>query len=130
VTFFVVWGPPAAGKTTWVMAHARPGDLVVDLDALAQALDPAGTTREHERHVDLVAKAAQRGALHAIFQLGLECDVYLIHVHLDPQTRSRYERGGAQIVVVDPGLDTCLERARTERPAHMELAIREWYAAR
>jgi 5-methylcytosine-specific restriction protein A len=32
----LVCGPPAAGKTTHVRAHAGPGDIVVDLDAIAQ----------------------------------------------------------------------------------------------
>jgi len=31
---YVITGPPGAGKSTWVKAHARPGDLVFDADYL------------------------------------------------------------------------------------------------
>ena len=34
----VVTGPPGSGKTTWVQQRARPGDVVFDLDAIAQVV--------------------------------------------------------------------------------------------
>lgn len=34
----VVCGPPGAGKTTYVEANRRPGDLVFDFDVLAAAM--------------------------------------------------------------------------------------------
>lgn len=51
----VVIGPPAAGKTTYVLAHARPGDIVVDLDRLANALTCGGT--DSHRHIRAAAAA-------------------------------------------------------------------------
>ena len=35
---FIVYGPPLAGKTTYVRQNMVPGDLVVDLDAIRAAL--------------------------------------------------------------------------------------------
>jgi 5-methylcytosine-specific restriction endonuclease McrA len=35
---FVVTGPAGAGKTLWVKAHARPGDLVWDTDEVARTV--------------------------------------------------------------------------------------------
>lgn len=32
---WLICGPPAAGKSTYVRNHAKPGDIVVDLDAIA-----------------------------------------------------------------------------------------------
>jgi len=34
----IVAGPPAAGKTTYVQQNMGPNDLVIDLDAIAQAI--------------------------------------------------------------------------------------------
>ena len=39
---YVVWGSPAAGKSAFVAAAARPGDLVVDIDAIWDALCVGG----------------------------------------------------------------------------------------
>lgn len=38
MTVTVVTGPPCAGKSTYVREHAGQGDVVVDLDAIAQSL--------------------------------------------------------------------------------------------
>jgi AAA domain len=32
----LICGPPAAGKSTYVQAHAQPGDIVIDLDLIAR----------------------------------------------------------------------------------------------
>lgn len=32
----LICGPPCAGKTTYVRAHARPGDTVLDADVIGQ----------------------------------------------------------------------------------------------
>ena len=33
----LVCGPPAAGKTTYVPEHAKPGDVIIELDACIEA---------------------------------------------------------------------------------------------
>ena len=35
---FVITGPSGCGKTTWVHERARPGDIVFDLDHIAQVV--------------------------------------------------------------------------------------------
>lgn len=56
----VITGAPCAGKTTYVRQHALPGDIIIDLDAIAQALG-SPVTHDHEpglRKVALEARAA------------------------------------------------------------------------
>ena len=38
----VVWGPPCSGKTTYVKAHFKAGDVICDFDPLYQALMKEG----------------------------------------------------------------------------------------
>lgn len=40
MTLYLVTGPPAAGKSTWVRKHATHGDITIDYDALATVLTP------------------------------------------------------------------------------------------
>lgn len=121
-------GPPAGGKSTWVYEHCKPGDVAIDVDALADTLDPKTPRYHHPKHVDIVAKALVRAAIHTAMQLGAPGDVYVIHRELDPHTLSAYVRGGATVVVCDPGWRETMTRAQRERPALHQTVIREWYA--
>jgi hypothetical protein len=37
-TRFVITGPPGSGKTTWVEHRRKPGDIVWDMDAVANTI--------------------------------------------------------------------------------------------
>src|SRR5213596_2588996 len=39
---YVITGPPAAGKSSWIEARARPTDVVIDLDRITAALSGPG----------------------------------------------------------------------------------------
>ncbi|MEB3021300.1 AAA family ATPase [[Mycobacterium] crassicus] len=127
---YLITGPPAAGKTTWMHQHARPGDITIDLDAIAAALTPTTDPHRQPRHVQTVAKAARQAAIDtAVTQVG-EHDVYVIHATPSPALLDRYRALGAQVVTIDPGRDVVLARCKAERPWQMAQAAKEWYATR
>lgn len=128
MTLYLVTGPPAAGKTTWVSEHAKPGDITIDYDQLAAALTPSGG--EPPQHVRAVTKAARQAAIDTAIPLASTIDVYVIHGMPSTTTVERYKRHGAQVVVVDPGPDVVLPRCKAERPWRMTQAAKEWYARR
>lgn len=124
MTLRVVTGPPCAGKTTHVQSHRRDGELVVDLDALAEALG-AKTGHQATGEVKRAALAARRAAIeHAI---GSGASAWVIHSQPTTEDRERYARQGADFVDLDPGLDEVLSRAKW-RPEGTDAAIRRWYA--
>lgn len=62
----VVIGPPAAGKSTWVLERAKPGDIVIDFDRLAVALSATGgDPHDHPPAVAAVTRAARTAAIEA-----------------------------------------------------------------
>lgn len=127
---YVITGPPAAGKTTWVAEHATHGDVTIDLDSLAAALTPIDTdSHVYPKHVRSIAIAARRAAIEAALLHRLT-DVYLIHTSPTDREMRRYERLRAEIVCIDPGRDVVLERCATMRPAQSLSVAREWYANR
>lgn len=124
----VVIGPPASGKSTWCLEHAKPGDVVIDFDRLAVALTGAGgDAHDHAAAVTTVARAARTAAIEAALKLAGKTDVYLIHSSPGRERMARYLELGAQVVTVDPGRDVVRERCKHERPARMFAVIDEWY---
>ncbi|REE62136.1 dephospho-CoA kinase [Streptomyces sp. 3212.3] len=125
---YVVTGPPAAGKSTWITAHAKARDIVIDLDRIASALTGPGAPQWNQD--DLVQRVAQRARFAAIdeaLKLVDQVDVYLIHTMPSPKARAKYRRHGARIVVVDPGEDVVRERVKAMRSPAMDRVVTRWY---
>ncbi|WP_235578971.1 MULTISPECIES: ATP-binding protein [unclassified Rhodococcus (in: high G+C Gram-positive bacteria)] len=129
MTLYVITGPPAAGKSTWVREHATHGDIVIDYDLLANTLtvpDPTGSDHDHTPAVKAVAKAARKAAIDKALTL-TDSDTYLIHSTPSPTLLRYYRDRGAEIITVDPGIDVVMARARKERPWWMQPVIKRWY---
>lgn len=128
MTITVVIGPPAGGKSTWVQANAKAGDIIIDFDKLAVALAvPGGDPHDHSPVVMLVARAARTAAIDAAVKQAGKVDVYLIHSNPGRGRMAEYRAMGAKVVTVDPGREVVRERAKRERPLRMLTVIDEWY---
>ena len=124
----VVVGPPCAGKTTHVREHAAPGDVTIDLDAIAQALG-SPDTHTAPTAVDTAARAARAAAIDAILA-GIDGTAWVIHTNPQPEQVARYVKAGAAFTVLDPGVETVTTRATEDgRPGVTRDAIAKWYAA-
>ncbi|MFG3154238.1 AAA family ATPase [Streptomyces sp. NPDC048219] len=125
---YVITGPPAAGKSTWIKANATARDIVIDLDRITLALTGPGAPQwNHDKLHQRVAQRARYAAIDEALKLLDDLDVYLIHTMPSAQARARYRRLGARIVVVDPGEDVVRERVRTMRSEAMERVVTRWY---
>lgn len=125
---FLVTGPPAAGKSTWVRQHAKPGDITIDYDAIAAVLTPLDSgERKYSAAVAAATKAARRAAIDVALEFRNETDVYVIHATPSEQMLRFYRRLGARVVVVDPGEATVLKRCREQRPWQMQKVAKRWY---
>ena len=126
---YLVIGPPAAGKSTWVKQQAVRGDIVIDFDLLAHALtiDHDGS-HEHTDDVKAVTKAARQAAIDKAVSLAQRVDVFLIHSTPSTKLVTRYRQLGAEVIEIDPGIDIVMARAKRERPWWMQQVIKQWYA--
>lgn len=114
----IVTGPPAGGKTTYVEEHARPGDIRIDLDAIANLLTgrPHGN-HAHEGYALSVGRAARSAAVQAALPLSADHDVWIIHSRPSKQQRDEYRALHAQFHDIDPGKGIVMSRCKRERPA-------------
>ena len=121
----VVTGPPCSGKTTYVRTHAKPGDIVIDFDTMAQAF---GSTAPHDhsaavRHVTIQAR---RTAIAASITVHQQTAVWIVDCNISPERMRAYRRAGAKIVTMRAEPDELHRRASRERPGLWHRLIDEW----
>ncbi|QOR55350.1 MAG: hypothetical protein SHS37scaffold537_48 [Phage 68_12] len=118
-------GPPTAGKTTYVQHNAKPGDLIVDTDAIALALGakPGHTTAG--LHAGF-ARSCRSHVITTVLTKGAEVPTWIIDTAPTIAAIEHYTRASAHPHLIDPGKGTCLQRART-RGKGTTPAILDWY---
>lgn len=128
---YVVTGPPASGKSSWIQSHATARDIVIDLDRITIALTgPGAPNWNHDPLHQRVAQRARYAAIDEATQHLDKLDVYLIHTMPSPKALAKYKRLKARIVVVDPGRDIVTQRIAAMRSPEMERVAARWYNSR
>jgi predicted kinase len=128
---YVVTGPPGAGKSSWIKAHAKARDIVIDLDLMALAM--AGPGADHHSHTPELLRVVQRARQAALYEAERvldTTDVYVIHTMPQAKARARYKRLGARVVTVDPGESIVRQRVKAMRQPAMEAVVTRWYRDR
>lgn len=128
---YLVTGPPAAGKSTWVRQNAKLGDITIDYDAIAAVLTPLKPgDRLLPSHISMVTKAARKAAIDLAIEYRHKVDVYVIHSMPSERMVSFYERLGASVITIDPGEHVVMGRCKAERPWQVTQAAKKWYQSR
>lgn len=116
----LVYGPPGAGKTTYVRERAKPGDLVVDYDAIAEAL--GSPDRQHTERIHGAVMAARGAVLTSIRQNRTGADAVWI---ISTNRRAVEVFPHHEAVYLNPGADVARERAHG-RTASAMAAVDGW----
>jgi hypothetical protein len=121
----VVAGAPASGKTTYVNQHKQPGDLVIDLDALAVALGSEVTHGHNDRLLPFTF-AARDAVLDRISRPNDINHVWIIRTA--PTNRERRDWWQANVVVMETPPAVAKQRAtEAHRPPHWHQLIDDWW---
>ncbi|EGX60104.1 hypothetical protein SZN_09286 [Streptomyces zinciresistens K42] len=125
---YVVTGPPAAGKSSWIEARAKANDIVIDLDLIARALTGPGAPQwNHDAIASKIALRARYAAIDEALKHLDAVDVYLTHTMPSDTWRARYRSVGAEIITVDPGEQVVRERVSAMRSSAMNRVVTRWY---
>ncbi|MFJ1581566.1 AAA family ATPase [Streptomyces sp. NPDC088182] len=126
---YVITGPPGAGKSSWIRAHATARDIVIDLDLMAVAMaGPGASDHDHSPELLRVVHRARQAAVYEAEKVLDTVNVYLIHTMPQAKARARYQRLGARIIVVDPGEAIVRQRVRDMRQPAMDAVVTRWYS--
>lgn len=124
----VVIGHVCSGKTTYVLANARRGDVIIDMDRLAHAMTTDDTPdHDYPQHVADIAKAARWSAIDEAIRRHRAggFDLWVIHAYPDEKDLAVYRRCGATIHEVEADATTLRLRASIERPARVRRLLEE-----
>lgn len=121
-----IMGPSCAGKTTFAQGSRKPGDVVMDFDALTKAL---GSDIDHDAPEDILDVAfTMRAVGENRIHEGIKSDAWIIRSWLPEDRIKSLGESGARFVVLDPGEEVALHRADLDgRPPHTKDNIRRWY---
>jgi hypothetical protein len=117
----VVAGPPCAGKNTYITTHAQPGDVVVDFDAIMTELT-ASPSHEHDPRMTKHVHTIRDQRIRDLLSSGQRGWI----INSGPKRYSRHQYR-TNVVLLLPDIDTCLTRARAERPAAWQTYVRAWF---
>ena len=126
---FVVWGAPLSGKSSLVREIMRPGDIVMDMDALwmAVTLQPEYVKPDNVR---FNVFALRDNLLDQIkTRYGQWYDAYIVGGYPDKYERERLAQTlGAELIHCEATFDECLRRrAESNRPERWDGYIRDWF---
>jgi hypothetical protein len=125
----IVCGPPCAGKSTYVSAHASSADRIIDLDLIAKSIDPAYRPWTGMLNGDLLRKAIRvRNAMLGGLERAKSGKAWFI---VSAPTRTEREwwetkLGAAEVVLLYPGIAECKRRARARGTPAAVAGIDEW----
>lgn len=110
----ILCGPPCAGKSTLARTEAGDQDLIIDLDDILQAIDPAYRPWSGERqHLNEAIQARNRmlGSLAFPEHLAASRAWFIIQAP-SPDERSWWKaKLGGEIRLLHPGTQVCKDRA-------------------
>ncbi len=109
----VVCGPPASGKTTYVREHMEVGDLVVDLDAIMEAISFQNNRSKDTENLLPIAlelrkyiyRIIDETRVHAIRIWIIEC------LPLKEDREDLQDRFKAEIIEMQTSYGECINRA-------------------
>lgn len=125
----IVCGPPCSGKTTYVEQHAKPGDTIIDLDAIAKRLDPDYLPWTGALQGSLLNQAIRaRNAILGSLSRATHGNAWLIVSAPTQAERDWWQaKLGGACALMDPGPPECKRRAMARGTPAAAKGIDDWY---
>lgn len=119
----VICGAPCSGKSHYVKHHAKQGEIVIDADKIAEAI---GSGVKHQANGVCWDAALKLRKVLIDYAKRSDAESWIIHTKPSKSQIEEYKRLGAEIVVLDPGIEVCKQRAE-ERPKGTVEEIEKYY---
>lgn len=114
IPVLLVCGPPASGKTTYVLEHAGEKDLVLDLDLIVQELSRKPLYRDKGKYLDQAWRI--RNERLAALSADTEYErCWVVMTGASKRERRWWKKKlGATVLVIHPGIDRCIDQLHAD----------------
>lgn len=129
----VVCGPPGSGKSTYVRDRAKWGDLIVDVDALYQALSGLPAYEKPEQLLPFVC-SARDAVVDRLLRQSAIARAWIVATMPKKLERDLLRRRlGAKVIVIETGTEDCMKRIgqdyrRAARAALWRGHVERWWS--
>lgn len=124
---YLVYGPPCAGKTRWAEEVAGPGDLILDLDKIWEAIGTEDRYHKNNRLRQNVFGIRDCIIDQIRIRKGMWRNAYILGGYPLRSDRDRLcDLLSAEPVYIEASEEECMARAETE---DWKDYIREWFAS-
>lgn len=114
----IVTGPPGSGKTTYCRENRKHGDIVLDLDYIAAALEISRPGHQDRSGVIRTALAVYDFLIDAIDKGSLTYSrAFIITTN---QARQIQAKTGGRIIRIDPGIEETMRRIESDPDCTVE----------
>jgi predicted kinase len=129
----LVCGPPAAGKTTWVNAHKRPGDTVISLDECKARV--GGRMWDTDRRILRRALAFRDAMLRSLAVQAKGRAYVVVGAPTEAERKAWCEALGVEpehVVIMATSAEVCIERLqrdpeRAHAAADLTNGVKRWH---
>lgn len=112
---YIIYGSPAAGKTSYVKQHMKTGDIVVDLDLIKQSISMCDKLNTPDNLLD--AAISVRECLYSLIaNRKIDCKNAWVIASL-PKKSERLElaeRLRAELIFIEANYHKCIDRAKAD----------------
>ena len=124
----IICGPPASGKTTYANDRARPGDMVIDLDAISAEIDPAFRPWSGRDKDLLNASLRKRNDMLGSLSKATKGRAwFIVGAPTKGERRWWQSQLGGEVILLNPGYVECLNRSKARgTPTY---GVDEWFKA-
>lgn len=127
---YVIWGPPASGKSTYVAENRSENSVTFDFDKVMQALSGLKPHHKNRNLIGLVVDIRQM-VIDALGELEVD-DAWIITTWVDEDFQAKFGDVEVEYVLMRTDKETCLQRVyndpdRAEVAEEMKEVIEEWF---
>jgi hypothetical protein len=117
----LVVGPPASGKSTYIQNNRLPQDVVVEWDAISQAVGHNFTHGARGWHYK-TATIARKAIIDSIIKDEIQGQIWISSTDVNAQAYIPYDR----LVTLNPPLDLLLDRIQSSRDYSTVDCVMTW----